>query len=86
VPNEQGLWFDTTASQRTLLDQILSTAYVDSSTGDYDLQNHPLILNPHDYTDIPKPTFDSQQHTNQELALVATDVNTNKDKDSLTTS
>jgi hypothetical protein len=60
---------------------------VDPQTKEYDLANHPLFLEPNDYAGIDMPAGANVQdalHTNQNLVLKATDVNTNDGMDYLT--
>ncbi len=76
-PNKKGIYFEDSAASRTYLNEIMAKYTGDSDI--YDLKKNPVILtDPVDYAGIPTPTnVDSCYHTNQIVALVARDIDTN---------
>lgn len=76
-PNKQGVYFQDSADSRTYLNKIMESYTGDPET--YDLQKNPVILtDPADYAGIPTPSnVNDCYHTNQIVALVAREIDTN---------
>ncbi|GMO15308.1 MAG: hypothetical protein Ta2E_06140 [Mycoplasmoidaceae bacterium] len=89
APDSDNVYFSASSSQRPFLDKVLQR-YSGDKTLPYDLGNYPIILKEDEIAGLPSPNISSnlnmsgdsiielntKYHTNQSLALVATDVNT----------
>lgn len=80
APDSNGVYYSDTANIRTNIDKIMA-AYKGDNTSIYDLKTNPIILNDEARKGISLPTnFNANLlnnfYTNQEFALIASDVNT----------
>lgn len=77
APDKQGFYFDDEINNRTKLDVIMEKYKGLGET--YDLQQNPVILEKDDYVglDLPEDLLNKKFFTNQQIALIATDIDTN---------